>query len=458
MEPPPAALNLRTTRQIIRQSSVSFLSNLHIFLFLALLLFSFRNAVDGGTLFLTSFIERDPSVQALISRLSADPPRQLLATKASNLPESVRSTAAWNHNRHHRRRRPFLHLSRVGTLDDDFFSDDIDDDRSLFAFSHQGKYRSNGSFIRFAPFMPPGKVDGFRVLEIGGPGFVFFADDDVGESNNPDDEDRRLDLRLFGRGFNLDRHESATLLYLVSLLTAAYGGIILGFFFTYCFVYGTVFLAVVNSILQRYPSAIITIRDGCRLGLRRLLGFVLLRWAVRDALTQFLGIWFFSDIHDQHSLFKLFVRLKLMPFSVASSSPWTGPSGFNTDISGFLFTWVISDMFISLVFAVNCWVAIMDIRRGGQDILREGCYLISIMVKHAIRIKWFESIFCGSLVRMGLSQVGGNLFAMFFQSVAEVYFMVVWLVFYFSARAKEAESDGRRFGRRELEDSISSVR
>ncbi|XP_068666523.1 uncharacterized protein [Aristolochia californica] len=420
MDSPPAALNLRTTRQVIRLSSLSFLSNLHIFLFLSFLLFSFRNAVDGGTLFLTSFISRDPSVQALISRLSADPTRQLLATKVSNLPESVRSTAAWNHDRHHRRRRPFLHFSRVGTLDDDFFSDDIDDDRSLFAFSNQGRSRSNGSFIRFAPFMPPGKEDGFRVLKIGGPVFVFFADDDVGESNNPGDEDRRLDLRLFGRGFNLDRHEATTLLYLVCLLSAAYGGIILGFFFTYCFVYGTVFLTVVNSILQRYPSAWHTIRDGCGLGLRRLLGFALLRWAVRDALTQFLGIWFFSDVHDQQSLFKIFVRLKLMPFSVASSSPWIGPSGFNTDISGFLLTWVISDMFISLVFTVNCWVAVMDIRRGGQEILREGCYLISIMVKLAIRIKWLESVFCGSLVRMAISQIGGNFFAMFFQSVAEM--------------------------------------
>ncbi|KAG9445640.1 hypothetical protein H6P81_011768 [Aristolochia fimbriata] len=320
MESPPPALNLRTTRQVIAQSSLSFLSNVHVFLFLSFLLFSFRNAVDSGTLFLTSFIERDPSVQSLISRLSADPPRQLLPAKASALPDSVRSAAAWNHHRHHRRRRPFLHLSRVGTLDDDFFSDDIDDDRSLFAFSHQSRSKSNGSFVRFAPFMPPGKVDGFRVLEIGGPGFVLFADDDVAESNNADDEDRRLDLRLFGRGFNFDRHEAATLLYLVSLISGAYGWIVLGFLFTYCFVLGTVFLTVVNSILQS---------------------------------------------------------------NYGYAEGWPGHSQGRM---------------------------LFDLHNG------EAC---------------------------NQNQM----------SVAEVYFMIVWLVFYFSARTKEAELDGRRFGRRELEDS-----
>jgi hypothetical protein len=36
--------------------------------------------------------------------------------------------------------------------------------------------------------------------------------------------------------------------------------------------------------------------------------------------------------------------------------------------------------------------------------------------------------------------------------------MVAWLIFYFVARCKEADSDGRRFGRRELEGLIDGLR
>ena len=41
-----------------------------------------------------------------------------------------------------------------------------------------------------------------------------------------------------------------------------------------------------------------------------------MRWAVRDGMTQLLGLWLFGEIEDQYSFFKLFVRLKLMPFYV----------------------------------------------------------------------------------------------------------------------------------------------
>ena len=59
-----------------------------------------------------------------------------------------------------------------------------------------------------------------------------------------------------------------------------------------------------------------TVWDGSRLRSRRLSGFILMRWAVRDGMTQLLGLWLFGEIEDQYSFFKLFVRLKLMPFSV----------------------------------------------------------------------------------------------------------------------------------------------
>lgn len=143
-----------------------------------------------------------------------------------------------------------------------------------------------------------------------------------------------------------------------------------------------------------------------------------------------------------------------MPFSIMS--PWI--RGYEKEISGFLFTWFLADTFVAFIFAVDAWVAIVDSRRTGREIMKEGCYLISTMLNQAIQIKCLEAIFCGSFVRWVLARVCGRFVAMVFQSVVEVYFMVAWLIFYFAARSRDASLQGRRFGRRELEGLIEGLR
>ncbi|XP_043701934.1 uncharacterized protein LOC122652295 [Telopea speciosissima] len=458
-------LDLRTTAQVIKQSTVSFLSSFYTFLFLSLLLFSFRTIVETGTLHVTSFIDKDPSLKALLSRLD-------LAGKNVRSSEGFKSPSVVN-----RRRRSFLHLSRVGTLDDDFFSGEEDDDRILFGlgrrspvngssvnlnhfFSQQGKLGSSDSEERY----------GFRLLEVVGSGFLFKAEgfslsdgaDEDGNgkgtgktvSDKGGEGDNSADFQLFFKGFELGRRDAAALFFLVSFLSAAYGWVILGFLVTQSCSLGIVFYTVITDLLGRYQSFTGTVYAGSRLGIRRVSGFILMRWAVRDALTQLLGLWFFGEIEDQYSFFKLFVRLKLMPFSI--NFPWI--RGFESEISGFLFTWFLLDVSVAFVFAVDCWVAIMDARRSGREVVKEGCYLISTMLNQAIQIKCYEAILCGSFVRWVLTRICGKLFASVFQSVVEVYFMVAWLIFYFAARCEDANSDGRRFGRRDLEDYINGLR
>lgn len=217
---------------------------------------------------------------------------------------------------------------------------------------------------------------------------------------------------------------------------------------THSCILGVVFFVVVNNHLGKHVSFVKNIWGGSKLGVRRVSGFILMRWAVRDAMTQLLGLWFFSEIEDQHSFFKLFIRLKLMPFSVIS--PWI--VGYETQISGFLFTWFLLDVVVALVFAI------MDIRMSGKEIVREGCYLISTMMNQAIQLKCHEAILCGSFVIWILVHSFGNIFASAFQSIVEVYFMVAWLIYYFAARCRDTSSDGRRFGRRDLEDYINALR
>lgn len=176
---------------------------------------------------------------------------------------------------------------------------------------------------------------------------------------------------------------------------------------------------------------------------------------------QFLCICFFSEIQDQVKLFKLFVRVKLMPFSLTAPfplGPWFAP--LEADLSGFVYAWAVVDMVSAVVLAVNPFVVIMDhnVRRRGPDAMKEGFYLSSLMLSQAIWIKLMETLVCGRAARAALMMIGGRMFAMAVQSVGEVYFMVAWLVFYFAARSKDGELEGRRFGRRDLEDCINGLR
>lgn len=373
-------------------------------------------------------------------------------------------------NPRHHRRRPFLHLTRVGTLDDDFFSGDEYDDRTLFGGSQRTQINGSILFLnRFDPklgFSEFVEDNGIRASEIVRSGFsikgegLLFTDgkDDDGDEGNQTvvtvNKEEKGDFQFFIKGIDLGSRDSAALFVLVCFLSAAYGWVILGYLVTYSWVLGIVFISVVNDHLRRTTSFIGTVWDGSRLGLRRLSGFILMRWAVRDGMTQLLGLWFFGEIEDQYSFFKLFVRLKLMPFSVML--PWI--RGFEKEISGFLFIWFLWDTLVSFIFAVDAWVAIVDTRRSGRDIVREGVYLLSTMLNQAIQIKCLEAILCGSFVRWALTRYCGKLFAAVFQSVVEVYFMVAWLIFYFAARCRVASTEGRRFGRRELEGFIEGLR
>ncbi|WCJ34470.1 hypothetical protein M5689_015780 [Euphorbia peplus] len=439
--------NLRTTSHLLKQTTVTFAGNLHTFLLLSFLLFSFRSLVENGTHLLTSFIDRDASLKSLLSRLDL----------AGNHHPHHPLLPHHHPLRRHHRRRPFLHLTRVGTLDDDFFSGDDHSDRSLLGPSK--RVPENGSHVVLYNLDPRFLDHGIKIPGAVRPGFQFRVsvlplsnaeEDPPGpEASGPEG-----DLQFFIKGLELGRRDAAALFFLVSFLSAAYGWVILGFTAIYSWILGVVFVAVVNDLLGSFSSFIGVVWDGSRLGLKRLTGFILMRWAVRDALTQLIGLWYFGEIEDQYSFFKLFVRLKLMPFSIMS--PWI--RGFEKEISGFLFTWFLLDAFVAFVFAVDAWVTIVDSRRTGREIVKEGCYLISTMFNQAIQIKTMESVVCGSAARWLLTRVFGKFLAAYFQSAMEVYFMIAWLIFYFSARCKEAHSEGRRFGRRELEGLIDGLR
>ncbi|KAL4323752.1 hypothetical protein GQ457_11G007810 [Hibiscus cannabinus] len=426
---------IRSTSQILKQTAVHFTAHPFTFLFLAFLLFSFRSLVESGSLLLTSFIDRDPAFKSLLSRLDQHPPHP-----------HARVHPARRHTR-----RPFLHLTRVGTLDDDFFSSDDDHpDRSLF-----GSFLNrpvNGTPVILSNFDPKLGFshfvadNGIVLPEIVRYGIKFKTTTFEYEKNEGEQQEEKIaDFQFVYKG--LGRQDAETLFFLVSLLSFSYGWVILGFATIYSMVLGVLFVTIVNDLIGRFDSFFGAFWDGSKAGLKRLTGLVLMKWAVRDAVTQLLGLWYFGEIEDRYSFFKLFVRLKLMPFSVMS--PWI--RGFEKEISGFLFTWFLVDTLVSFAFSLAAWVAIVDSRRTGREIIREGCYLMARLLSQAIQIKCYEAILGGSFTTWVLTSIGGELFATVVQATLEVYFMVVWLIFYFVVRCREANAEGRRYGRRELE-------
>ncbi|CAN6691528.1 unnamed protein product [Malus baccata var. baccata] len=172
-----------------------------------LLIFSFRTVVENGTHFLTSFVNRDPSLKSLISCLD-------LAGAGNTNQRSPRSSAESPspislHRRHH----PILHLTHVGTLVDNFFSDDDDNAHSFFApiliFSSSSHSTSKLGFIG---------TYGTRVSKIVRYSLTFKAEkftisDDIAREM----DDRAVDLQFLINGLELGRRDMATLFFLLKV-------------------------------------------------------------------------------------------------------------------------------------------------------------------------------------------------------------------------------------------------
>ncbi|KAL3531946.1 hypothetical protein ACH5RR_005467 [Cinchona calisaya] len=462
-EPPPVGLplspiNHQSAAQIFKKTIRFFISHPFTLLFLSSLVFTFRFNVENGAHYLISFVDGDPSLKSLISRLDL---------------------SGHHHYHHHRqnlhirrRRRAFLHLSRVGTLDEDFFSGDADHDRSLF--NPTTKSQPNGTFIILSNFNPSLGFSTDPIIDNGvsfpqtiRSGVVAFKPPPEPletpqessflppDSNDlTEDSNAVVDLQFLLKGLELGRRDTMSLMYFVGILSAAYGYVILAFLVTYTWVNGIVFYRVLNDLLGKSKNLFRAVWDGSNLGLRRLSGFVLMRWAVRDALAQLMGIYFFGEIDDQYKFFKIFMRMKLMPFS--DTVPWV--IGHERESLGFMASWFLVELFVSFIFAIDTWVAIVDSRKSGREVVKEGCHLLATLLYPAVELKCWEFMACGWPTRWLLSGMIGEVYALVFQSVMEVHFVAAWLLFYLAARHKDATLIGREFGQRELEGFLEGNR
>ncbi|KAK1429398.1 hypothetical protein QVD17_11607 [Tagetes erecta] len=420
--PPLRLLNLRTATEILNRTTTIFSTRHHlcIFLILSFLLFSLRTNVENLTHFITTYIDNNPN------------------------PTTVTTT----HHRHHH--RPFFQLTRIGILDDDSLSGDNELNPQFFGNIPNPKL-NHTSFILdsfdpqlgFSNFISD---NGIRVSEIVR---------SFGTTSFRAIEIKKQENRVINNGrVEFQRRELNTMLTFVGVLSGSYGLMIIAFVVTNIWVHGVVFVLVVNVFLNKHMPFSQIFEKGAILGSRRLYGFVIMRWAVRDVFTQVLGLFFFGEIEDQDSLFKIFIRMKFMPFSTAF--PWI--KGFEQEIYGFMLTWFLLDLVISFVFALDAWVAMADPRKSGKEVMEDGCHLLSIMINPAINLKSLEGIACGSFARHILTHIFGKVFASMIQCFMEVYFMVAWMMHYLSVKSKDAECNGVTFGNSELEAMLEDDR
>lgn len=134
---------------------------------------------------------------------------------------------------------------------------------------------------------------------------------------------------------------------------------------------------------------------------------------------------------------------------IPTMSPWD--RAFKKGNFGFMIFGFLLDMLMSLLFDMGAWIVMVDSRKNVKEAVKEGCHLMSLMIKPAIELKCDEYIVCGVCVRWILTRSFGVLFGLAFQSLMEVYFMVAWLMYYLSVKSIDANPSGQPLGQRELE-------
>ncbi|WVZ59332.1 hypothetical protein U9M48_009487 [Paspalum notatum var. saurae] len=431
--PPPAILDARTGGRILRRAAGHLLhpASLPPLLLAALLLLLFRSALLAGTLRLASFADSDPALRSLLARLS--PP-----TSPSPPPPP-----------HHlpRRRSPFTSPSS-SLSDDDVLVGPLDPAASAPSRRRNASYH-HVLFTSYSVTPKPYPVPLPNPLPASASASPFFLAVHNETAPPKPASPRGGELRLL----DLTRRDAAAIVNLLALLSSAHVLAILGYIAVHSAALGAVFASVAG---QHVPGRRrVLLLAGAARGAKRLTGFAFLRWATRDAVVQMLCLWFFADVHDQAQLFRLFVVAKLMPFS-ASVNPWLAAAVAGPELDGFFVAWAVLDAVVSVLFTVVPWVVVMDRdpRPPGRNAVKEGCYLVSLMATDATLLKCWETVVCGSMGRLIMVAFGGKVFGGFLHSIAEVYFMVVWLLFYFAARCKEARLGGRQFG---LEDVAAAL-
>nr|XP_043608699.1 uncharacterized protein LOC122580485 [Erigeron canadensis] len=395
--PPPLLHRQNTTTQILHHTTTTIFSTRHhllVFLFVSQLVFSFHIQVETILQFLTEYIDNNPSIKTHFHQFKT-PPKPINHYHPDPFPSFFDDPLKWAFHRVSNDPQPKPELNATILALSSFVSE-------------------NGP--RVSEYIHSVTALSFRVTE----------DKNTVSKKNQD---------FF------------TIWLIVTVFLASYGVAVFGFLVTHSMVNGIIFVMImIHFLKKKWPLGKI-FRDGLDLGMDRLCWLYALRLVLMTGLTQLLGLCFFGNFYDPYTHFKIFVRLKFMP--ITSVRYWV--EGLERDSYGFLFTWLMLDMYMSLYFSVDACVAIADSKKNGLEVIKEGYRLMSLMDNPATNLNLLQNFVCGLYVRSILADVFGPVFAVVIQSCMEAYFLVAWMMYYLCVKSMDANSRGVPFGQRELE-------
>lgn len=224
--------------------------------------------------------------------------------------------------------------------------------------------------------------------------------------------------------------------------------------FQHAAVLGSVAYSVVSTHMGKRASARQALKSSLKSSIGRLMWLAILHATLRGLHSLFFMKTLFGGVMEMEQVESLVLRLSAAPF--AFLAPFTDVDaaslGMALRIGLFIGFDYLFDGVAYCIYMVACWVTILERNHWGLGAVTRSCSLVKSMEWQALVIRLIEATICGRTSRWLLQQIIGQFAASSIICTAQVFFLVLWLIFYMSARSLHDQSS--QFSHRTLEDFL----
>ncbi|KAH7315596.1 hypothetical protein KP509_21G056700 [Ceratopteris richardii] len=220
---------------------------------------------------------------------------------------------------------------------------------------------------------------------------------------------------------------------------------------------GSIAYSVVSTHMGKRVSAGQALKSSLRWSIGRLIWLSIVLAAASGIQSLFFMKTFFNAVLDMEQVEALVLRLSATPFAILAPfyDADAASPGMAVRIGLFVCCDYLFDAVTYCIYIVACWVTILERNLWGFGAVVRSCNLIKGMESQALMIRIIEAMICGRTSRWLLQHVIGQFAAVLVISTAHVYFLVLWLIFYMSARSLHDRPS--HFSHRILEDFLDRL-
>lgn len=202
-------------------------------------------------------------------------------------------------------------------------------------------------------------------------------------------------------------------------------------------VLGSIAYSVVSTHMGKRASIITAIRSGFKSGIWRLMWLAILHATLQGLQSLFFMKTLFSGVMEIEQAEQLVLRLSATPFAFLAPFRDVDATdiGMATRIGLFVGFDYIFDGIAYCLYVVACWVTIMERNLWGLGALSRSWNLVKRMEAQALVVRVLEVMVCGRSSHWLIQQAMGPFPATFVICTAQAFFLVLWLIFYISARS-----------------------